>query len=185
MPIGRAIKRPRLFNWGIVGEKHNQYTQVLPKFASFKSMFTRECPIFWPLKGHMACTSPPQKLPNYRLSDMVFILISNAIACWSFWKVSVWLHFWENANGLLQNPWLTGVYKLAGRMDLSAVLSFTDFTGLLPVLLQISHFFQLLIAAFLLWSLLWMLNLNHFFYNDLVKSELVSQSWCSIAWKIL
>ena len=169
MPIGRAIKRPRLFNWGILGEKHNQYTQVLPKFASFKSMFTRECPIFWPLKGHMACTSPPQKWPNYRLSDMVFILISNAIACWSFWKVSVWLHFWENANGLLQNPWLTSVYKLAGRMDLSAVLSFTDFTGLLPVLLQISHFFQLLIAAFLLWSLLWI-------------SELASQSWCSIAW---
>ena len=33
------------------------------------------------------------------------------------------------------------MYKLAGRMDLSAVLSFTDFTGLLPVFVADLSFF--------------------------------------------
>ena len=142
MPIGRAIKRPRLFNWAIVGENTTNIHKFCQNLPHLSQCLQENDPFSGHLKAIWHAPVPhPKKWPNYRLSDMVFILISNAIACWSFWKVSVWLHFWENANGLLQNPWLTSVYKLAGRMDLSAVLSFTDFTGLLPVFVADLSFF--------------------------------------------
>ena len=65
------------------------------------------------------------------------------------------------------------MYKLAGRMDLSAVLSFTDFTGLLPVFVADLSFFPATHRS---------LSVAE---SSLDISELVSQNWCSIAWKIL
>ena len=123
------------------------------------------------------------------LSNIVFILLSNAVACSTFWKLYVWLHFWPNAHTLPQNPWLTSVWKLVGRMDLSAVLSFTDFTTLLPAWLQVSHFLQLLMPEFPLLNLPVNVKLEptevpltHDFYCCVCRWTIASHCWAGLRW---